>query len=281
MAYALAWGAFLVIWLAARAAGVDDASELLSHVEALEFDAIPERVPLSPWVLFALSRIADFAFSIAGVVLISVTAGRTGLRELGRRLTRWRVPRVVAVTAVLPFILYLGATLLKVVSEPQIGNSLNLSIDSVSLALFSAKAGILFHLFFRGAFGEELGLRGFALPRLQARYGPVKSSLIVGTLWYLWHLPILVGRGPASLVLFGVMVMLLSFIFTWMFNGSGGSLLPGLLFHAFQNSEEVFEQFAPGLHGTNWETPASIGLLLLGIVITVRVVQSRRSQDVQ
>ncbi|MCA9931130.1 MAG: hypothetical protein KC419_21745, partial [Anaerolineales bacterium] len=63
----------------------------------------------------------------------------------------------------------------------------------------------------------------------------------------------------------------LSFIFTWLFNGSGGSLLPVLLFHTLQNSEEVFEQIFPGLVGTDWELISTLALLVVGIVVGVIV----------
>lgn len=86
--------------------------------------------------------------------------------------------------------------------------------------------------------GEELGLRGFALPRLQQRMSPFAASLVLGVLWGLWHLPLLLGRDPVSVVAFLLLGIALTFVFTWLFNGSGGSLLPPLLLHATQNWDE-------------------------------------------
>ena len=111
--------------------------------------------------------------------------------------------------------------------------------------LFSLEAGFLVSLFLRGAMGEELGLRGFALPRLQAHYGPMRASLIIGVLWGLWHLPVLLGRDPVSVVAFLLLSIGLSFVFTWLYNGSGGSLIPGLLFHATQNWEGRVRDVVP------------------------------------
>jgi membrane protease YdiL (CAAX protease family) len=135
--------------------------------------------------------------------------------------------------------------------------------------LFSAEAGLLVTLFLRGPMGEELGLRGFALPRLQARMSPFRASAIIGILWAAWHLPVLLSRDVVSIVAFLLLAFVLSFIFTWLLNGSGGSLLPVLLFHALQNSEEMFEAVFPALVDTDWELISTLGLLLIGIVIGV------------
>jgi membrane protease YdiL (CAAX protease family) len=277
LAYAIAWGTILAMVPVARHAGMDSVAKFLGRVEALDFAAIPGELLLPQWFLYGLTRIADFAFSISGVILIAYTGGLAGLRELVARLTRWRISPLIAFAAFVPFFLYLVASLLKASGDLAIMNSLDLSSTAIVAALFGAETGIIFHIFFRGAMGEELGLRGFALPRLQARYSPVRASLIIGTFWFLWHLPALIGRSPAQFVIFGISVMLLSFIFTWLFNGSGGSLLPGIVFHALQNSEDAFERIFPALKGTSWEAPASIGLLLIGVAITGLVICSSKN----
>ena len=70
----------------------------------------------------------------------------------------------------------------------------------------------------------------------------------------------------------------LSFIFTWLYNGSGGSLIPGLLFHATQNWEEGFETLFPALTGTDWELPSTLLLLLLGLVAIYLVRRQARRE---
>lgn len=90
--------------------------------------------------------------------------------------------------------------------------------------------------------------------------------MVIGALWALWHLPVLIDRDIVSIILFLVIAFTLSFLFTLMFNGSGGSLLPGLVFHALQNNEETFETFFPALVGSNWEITSSALLLLAGIL---------------
>ena len=119
--------------------------------------------------------------------------------------------------------------------------------------------------------GEELGLRGFALPRLQETMSPFRASVIIGILWAGWHIPVLLGRDVVSIIAFLLLAVVLSFIFTWLFNGSGGSLLTVMIFHAAQNSEEIFETIFPALVGTEWELIAALALLLIGIVVGIHL----------
>lgn len=95
---------------------------------------------------------------------------------------------------------------------------------------------VLSHLF-RGPLGEEVGWRGFALPRLQARYSALKSSLILGLVVVVWHIPtfFIQGLSRTALLVFIVafVVALLSFVvvMTWLYNHTGGSLLLAVLMH--------------------------------------------------
>lgn len=83
--------------------------------------------------------------------------------------------------------------------------------------------------------GEEIGWRGFALPRLEKLLkSPIYASLILGILWSLWHLPIYLIPGQSSipLYLFLFFTIGLSFIYTVVFNQTQGSILSVLLLHA-------------------------------------------------
>lgn len=81
--------------------------------------------------------------------------------------------------------------------------------------------------------GEEIGWRGYALPRLLARHGPLRASLILGVLWALWHTCMLISVGsPPLLVVLGMVeVAIGSVMFTWMHQRTGGSLLAAVLLH--------------------------------------------------
>lgn len=91
---------------------------------------------------------------------------------------------------------------------------------------------------------EEPGWRGFALPQLQKRFSPVGSSLIVGVLWTFWHWPLfwldpLMG-GPLTVFSFALTVIPLAFLFTAVFNATGGSLPVAILLHTSINVTPIF-----------------------------------------
>lgn len=172
----------------------------------------------------------------------------------------------------LPLFLYTVATAVT-------GEAAVLSRNTLVILFFSAEAGLLVSLFLRGALGEELGLRGFALPRLQGRMSPCRASLVICCIWGAWHLPVLLGRDMVFIVALALLSFGLSFLFTWFFNGSGWSLIPVLLFHATQNWEEGFETPFPGLTGTGWELLSTLALLFPGVVAGVVVWRRDRSMD--
>lgn len=270
LAYAIAWGAFGIVGLIAHQSGVADAQTLLAMGEAFQFEGIALSVP--PWLVYLLTRLADFAFSIAGVVMIVITAGRAGLRQLWGRLTRWRIGWQWYLMGLLPIGLYGVAT-----AVAGAFSSANITASAITTILFSLHAGFFVSLFLRGAMGEELGLRGFALPRLQERMSPFRASLIIGVLWGAWHLPVLIGRDPLSIAAFSLLAIGLSMLFTLMFNGSGGSLIPVLLFHASQNWEDGFEVLFPSLVSTEWELVSTLSLFAIGLVAGIVVWHNGRS----
>ncbi|MES1205804.1 MAG: CPBP family intramembrane glutamic endopeptidase [Pseudomonadota bacterium] len=85
--------------------------------------------------------------------------------------------------------------------------------------------------------GEEVGWRGFALPRLQARRAGLTSAVLVGGAWAAWHLPLFAfAGGMSSMGIGGIAGWLFSIItgsilMTWLFNTSRGSVLAVALFH--------------------------------------------------
>ncbi len=97
---------------------------------------------------------------------------------------------------------------------------------------------INFSTFFGGPVNEEPGWRGFALPRLQERYGPVWATLILAPLWAGWHLPLFQMQGWSSanpwqflLILVGI-----SFLFTTAANISKFNVWVAIVLHAFFNT---------------------------------------------
>lgn len=269
LAYAIAWGSFVIIAIIANQSNLESPQALMAMGETWQYgDAI---VSAPRWFIYLLTRLADFSFSIAGIILIMATAGWGGLHQLWQRLTRWQISWIWYALGLLPLLLFAISVIFAGVLA-----SADISISTISTILFSLQSGFLVSLFLRGAFGEEFGLRGFALPRLQETMSPFRASMIIGALWGAWHLPVLIGRDVLSIVVFVLLALGLSFLFTWIFNGSGGSLIPVLLFHATQNWEEGFETIFPALVGTDWELISTLALLLLGVIAGIVLWRNSR-----
>jgi membrane protease YdiL (CAAX protease family) len=98
--------------------------------------------------------------------------------------------------------------------------------------------------FFLPTLGEEAGWRGFALTRLQSSHGPMLASLLVGSLHALWHLPayfvqgaiITGGFDPGVFVGNSLAIMATTFVWTWLFNHAGESILFATFVHATSNA---------------------------------------------
>jgi len=102
--------------------------------------------------------------------------------------------------------------------------------------------------------GEEFGWRGFAHPRMTARFGPVRGPLLLGGLWGLWHLAFAVTPAAAGFdgVAFATVMLelpLYSLIIAWLFERSGRSMAVALAFHAGAHLDhlEPVQRAQPGL----------------------------------
>jgi membrane protease YdiL (CAAX protease family) len=101
----------------------------------------------------------------------------------------------------------------------------------------------LIYTLFSGPVAEEAGWRGFALPRLQKRFGALVSSLILGTIWACWHLPFYaISGGGAGLPfpIYFVMVLVVTVFITWIYNNTKGSLLLCVFTHFAFNFSSAF-----------------------------------------
>jgi membrane protease YdiL (CAAX protease family) len=156
------------------------------------------------------------------------------VRDWARGVLRWRVPLRYWIFAVLfPAVAVFFASTLHILVfdggfEPE-------STDV--LVLYPV---LFVQVFLIGGGNEELGWRGFALPRLQERYSDLAASLVIGVLWFLWHLPLFFVEGSSQvrvpLYYYGIAVLSLSFVFTWLYNQTDGSVLLTMVLHASVNT---------------------------------------------
>ncbi|MCJ7739181.1 MAG: CPBP family intramembrane metalloprotease [Anaerolineae bacterium] len=210
---------FALVWLAASAA----------FTLYITWGAPSDNMPAVTLISVALGLVPAFVAS-------SAFSRVTGIRSSLSRLVRppgglgWHVIAVLLV----PAMLLLGAAITRLlgrsVSYPPRGDNTLRLVTGIAISF-------LYAFFYAGGMNEESGWRGFALPRLQARLSPLLASVVLGIIWLLWHLPLdLAGRrfGVAGFRIYTSAVVG-GFIFTWLYNRSGGSLLAAVLLHSAAN----------------------------------------------
>jgi uncharacterized protein len=171
--------------------------------------------------------------TFAALIVSAMTEGKGSVRALLRRVLVWRVGLrwyvLVIVGSAIPTAITHGLWMF-------LGGELAgppLSLGLIFQLLVSFLVFVLFN-------GEELGWRGYALPRLQAKRSALVASLIVGAMWALFHLPLFFDRGMADFsrmppLSYLLLAMAWSIIFTWVFNKTRGSVLLAMLLHAASN----------------------------------------------
>src|ERR671913_2499626 len=170
--------------------------------------------------------------SAVAIVLTAIVLGRGALRTLLARLLIWRVsPFWYLVVFLGPVVLVGGVVLLNALMG---GPALSLGMTLVGATIFFA-----FSVVPGSALGEEIGWRGYVLPRLQSRMSALSAALLIAPIWALWHLPLWLngapGRTPLIYAGFVLSAFALSVILTWVYNSTGGSLLLVVLLHATSN----------------------------------------------
>jgi membrane protease YdiL (CAAX protease family) len=214
-------------------------------------------VDLAPVPFFACGPL------VAALVVIGLTDGRAGYRDLLARLTRWRVGWNWWLVAL--------GTPLAVLAVAAVANVTFWDAPAPDLAnLAWADIGMLFALRFvnplDGPLGEEPGFRGYAVPQLQRRWAPLRAAGTLGAFAALWHLPLVTsGELPPIGI---VVTFAITFVYVWLFNRTGGSVLMTLVFHVAQGSVTYAALGFTGADASrmDWLTGALWVLLAIGVV---------------
>lgn len=167
---------------------------------------------------------------LAVFIVRSTLRGGDPAREIFHPFLRWRVSLVWYLVA-----LFLYPALWILISLWR--GDLAFELTSLGSAAGVAQVFIISLI---AAIPEEVAWRGFALPRLQARTSALAAGLITGVMAAVWHLPLLFIEGTVMasypLLPYLLFVVLLSLLYAWVYNNTGGSLLLLVLFHAATNS---------------------------------------------
>ncbi|MGA8070000.1 MAG: type II CAAX endopeptidase family protein [Halobacteriota archaeon] len=215
--------------------------------------------------------------ALAAIIMTSITAGKSGLRGLRHRLTQWRAgwQWYLFILIGIPALLLLG-----IIIQPGL------------LARFEGLRPILlvypvafFAVFLQTGLPEEIGWRGFALPRMQPRYGPLRGTLLLGVLWGFWYSLYFLtpdhGGGPGTsfstvltgFLIFLMMVIAIAIIMTWVFNHTQGSVFIASVLHTSINTPVVV--WIPLFRPVNETTLDLANLIAFGVPALLIIIMTR------
>lgn len=182
-----------------------------------------------------------FAPTLAALLVTGMVDGKEGVKTVLRRLTIWRQkPSWYLFILLIPAVTALFAILLHI----------SLGGEGPEFPLFKDDQIVIVLVFFiflfpltSSAFLEETGFRGYALPTIQEKMGPLKGTLVLGFFFGAWLLPEFYKKGSVQHIMginfyfwFIVTEIAWSIIMTWVFNSTkGSSLMSGWLLHGSFN----------------------------------------------
>ncbi len=193
-----------------------------------------DKVPVQ--VLIALGGIGPL---VAAIFLTCITQNRQGRRDYWRRVIDFkRIGKYWYAVILLAVPILTG---LAVLTDIFLGGS-GAQMEAAERFLRKPSAILPFAIFilFFGPVPEELGWRGYALDRLQVKWNALTSSLVLGLLWAMWHLPLFYITGTFqnnlgfhSLFFWMYMIVLIphAILYTWIYNNNRRSTLSAVLFH--------------------------------------------------
>lgn len=212
-----------------------------------------------------LRILGTFGPTIAGFLLTYMEERSLGVFDLLRR--GWSFEKIhylVVAIVLIPILCFLSLGLAIITEGIAIAEIVNLSGREINIPY------IITVFFIGGPLQEEFGWRGYALDRLESKYNALSSSLIVGVLWSLWHLPSFFSpstiQHEQSFFAFLTSVLLLSILFTWLYNNTGRSILVVMLFHTSINVSYWFIPINSTFTGPIYYT------IMLGIIVILIII---------
>jgi membrane protease YdiL (CAAX protease family) len=248
-----------------------------------------------PWYAGIAPEVMTMGPSLAAFIMVLIVGGKRGFLDLLRPFGRWRAGLVLWLIAIFgPAALYLiglGVYLLLGGEAPPF------IMIREELQLIPLYLIMVVLMPWNGPIGEEFGWRGFALPRLQMKYGPLIASLVIGTIWGVWHLPsffapqgvigaIAASIGMIFLIPYTLGTIANSIFMTWLYNKSKASaLVAGIVWHAAINfwapillSDSSLVAAQEGTHLPTIAPNLYLTVLAIQVLVAIMVVVATRGK---
>ena len=240
-------------------------SWILWMPQFLKFNGFPDL----PDVVGLPGMFAPFGPAVAAFYLVWRQEGREGMRKLWRRGWRMNFRKVWLLPALLlgPLTALLTVFFL-VIFQGSFSWEYGLPATMI--------IPIFLLIYFTNALPEEYGWRGYALDPLQKRTTALAASLILGSIWALWHLPLFFIEGTTQAAIpmyqFFLQTIVLSIFYTWLHNNTGGSVFIAIIFHATANISAAAIPF--------WTTELGrwidFGILVVAAMVVIAVWGAKR-----
>jgi uncharacterized protein len=186
--------------------------------------------PIFPqWFHYFLS----YGPMLSALIVTWTTQGQQGLKELGGRITKWRVGGIWWLAAISPLIIgFVMVLAMNLFTD----NKISLSELGVVPFLPPLGIGALILWILTSGIGEEIGWRGYALPRLQKDHNALYSTVILTFFWAVWHVPLFFYLFDPAIAVGWVFALYTgAIVFTWLLNSTQGSILIAAVFHGCFN----------------------------------------------
>jgi membrane protease YdiL (CAAX protease family) len=198
------------------------------NIAATSVNLITPVPALSPVWLIAI-----FSPTLAAYLVAAGMGGWPEVKKLLAGYTRWRIGWPWYLAALSMALIPLGVALVYIaLGNPPRGLREGLTWGGYLVILMQG--------WLTGPLAEESGWRGFALPRMQARMSALNASLLLGVLWAFWHVPQYLAGGVQTggmmpFPIFVPVTLVLTILFTWVFNNTRGSLVATTIMHFSYN----------------------------------------------
>jgi membrane protease YdiL (CAAX protease family) len=187
--------------------------------------------------LFVLQTLGVAAPTIAAQLVLRISGRRDLLGWIASRYRIWRVhPGWYLVAGLLAPAITLLSLGVRALADPHFQIAPDSPLGEMLADLGVGGVALIFPLLVlawlpSSALLEEFGWRGLALPLLQGRWNALASSVLLGLVWGLWHLPLMVANGDPP-VPYLLLIIPHTVLMTWVVNSTRGSMLLAMLFHA-------------------------------------------------